>query len=138
MMSLNHVAIWIDHDEAHIIHFKFATLENELVRAYSYRPHIHIKSRRTGSTLTGAAYFEEIVQAAQNSIEILLIGPGVEKYELMKYITAQHRFVAERIVGVVTAEQPSDAELLTFARSYFEKIDQMRVDPIQALRQSRV
>jgi len=135
-MSTNHVVVWLDHAEAHIIHFTVDSSLAEHVRTTSTRPHLHVKSGHAGSGRApeNARYFEDVTTALQDSKEILLMGPGSEKDEFMKYVAKHHKPLSQRIVATLAADHPTDPQLLAFARKYFVKADEMNIDPVAALR----
>lgn len=125
-MSARHVVVWLDHSEAHIIHFNREACVSELVRSGS-RPHLHVKAGAPGS---GRApedweYFEEIAAAIKDAGEILVVGPGFERIEFMKHLKSRHGDVADRVLGFEAVDQPSDAALLAYARKYFHRVDQL-------------
>jgi len=135
-MSSHHAVIWLDHVEAHIIHFTVDTAEEEVVKAHSTHPHLHVKAGNIGSgrALENARYFEGIITALRDSIEILLMGPGSEKDEFMKYLGKHHKPVAEKIIAALKSDHPTDPQLLAFARKYFVKLDRMNMDPVEQMR----
>jgi hypothetical protein len=135
-MSFKHVVIWLDSHEAQLIHFDVdaSGSEFERTRAGLSDSHSMTVIPAAGTTAVDARFFKEIVQGILGSIEILLIGPANEKHELMQYIVQHHRYTAQKIVGIITADHPAEGQLLTFARRYFKKIEQMRMDPIASLR----
>lgn len=127
-MSFNHVVAWIDHAEAHIIHFNPEVAESETIKAHSKTPHLHIKSGIPGAgrAPANAEYLNEVAKAVADAGEILIVGPGLEKLTLMKHLLKQHHAVAEKVVSVETVDHPSDGQLLSYARKYFQKADQLR------------
>jgi len=135
-MSTNHAVLWLDHTEAHIIHFTVDSSQTEHVRTTSDRPHLHVKSGHAGSGRApeNTRYFEAVTTALHDSREILLMGPGNEKDEFMKYVSKHHRDLSLRIVATLAADHPTDPQLLAFARKYFVKVDGMNGDPVAALR----
>lgn len=137
-MSSHHAVVWLDHVEAHVIHFTVDTSEAEVVKTHSTHPHLHVKAGNNGSghAAESARYFEDVIAALHDSIEILLMGPGNEKNEFMKYLGTHHKPVAQKIVATLTDDHPSDAQLLAFARKYFVKLDRMNMDPVESLRHS--
>jgi len=126
----------MDHAQAHIIHFAVDTSSVEIVWTHSKHPHLHIKAGRggTGRAPESTAYFDEIVKALGDTHEILLMGPSNEKDEFMRYIAKHHFKFSERIVATLTADHPTDPQLLAFARKYFVKMDRMNEDPGAAFR----
>lgn len=130
-MSFNHVIVWLDHAEAHLMRFNFEAVENEVIKSPSTQPHLHIKvglhgQQHGGRALENVAYLDEIANALKESLEILIVGPGVEKLVLVKYLMKHQHDVAEKIVGVETVDHPTDGQLLAYARKYFIKADRLR------------
>ena len=129
-MPANHVVVWLDHSEAHIIHFNREAAVNELVRSGS-RPHLHVKAgaRGSGRTPEDARYFEEITAAIRDAREILVVGPGFERLEFMKHLKNRHPDVAAKVLGFEAVDHPSDGALLAYARKYFHRIDELGLPP---------
>lgn len=127
-MSLNHVAVWIDHQEAHVIQFNADASESELIKTKSKHPHLHQKSGILGSshTSTDQNYLHEVMLAVSGANEILVVGPGSAKLELLKHVNKHDAKVSEKIIGVETVDHPSDGQLLAYAKKYFIKADNLR------------
>ena len=126
-MSLNHAVIWIDHQEAHVIFLSEAASEAEIIRSKSTHAHLHHKGGEVGSgkLALDSKYLHSVIQAVNKSQEILILGPGSAKLELIKHAHQHDAKVAEKIVGVETIDHPSDKESLAYARKFFYKVDQM-------------
>ena len=124
-MSTNHVAIWIDHKEAHILYFDAA--KNEIVKANSEHPHLHHKAHEMGSGKAPAEthYFHTVINAVADVNEILIVGPGSAKTELLKHAIAHDPAIAKKIVGVETVDHPTDGQVLNYAKAYFHKVDRL-------------
>ena len=135
-MSTTHAVVWMDHVEAHVIHFTVDTSEVDVVKTHSTHPHLHVKSGQVGSGRApeNAEYFETIVKALHESKEILLMGPANEKTAFMKYLAKHHRLLSEKIVATINADHPTDPQLLAYARKYFVKSDRMNVDPVETVK----
>ncbi len=127
-MSFNHVVAWIDHSEAHVIHFNAEAADSEVIKTHSKHSHLHGKSGSTGAGRTPESkqYFDDVSKALSGSSEILIVGPGQEKLELMKHLIRHHPAVADCVTSVESADHPSDGQLLKYARKYFVKVDIMR------------
>ena len=126
-MSLNHAVIWIDHQEAHVMFLSEAASEAEVIRSKSTHTHLHHKGGEVGS---GRLAFDEkflhfVINAVNETKEILVIGPGSAKLELIKHAHHHDPKIAANIVGVETVDHPSDKEILAYARKFFYKADQM-------------
>ncbi|MBC7858642.1 MAG: translational machinery protein [Burkholderiaceae bacterium] len=125
-MSLSHVVVWLDHAQAHIIHFNRDTAETAVLKSGAVNAHLHTKSAGgSGHAAENIGYLNEIAAHVKEALEILIVGPGQEKMTLIKHLQKQHHAVAEKVVGVETVDHPSDGQLLAWARKYFVKIDNM-------------
>ena len=120
-MSLDHAVIWIDHQEAHVIHFNADASDSEVIRTRSTHSHLHHKSGSTGSGHAGAdkTYLHAVAS------EILVVGPGSAKLELLRHAEKHDPKVSQKIIGVETVDHPTDRQLLAYARKYFLRVDKM-------------
>ena len=126
-MSLDHAVIWIDHKEAHVIHFDTEDSDSEVIRTRSTHPHLHHKSGSAGSGHASAdkTYLHAVAEAVSDAKEILVVGPGSAKLELLRHAEKHDQKVATKIVGVETVDHPTDRQLLAYARKYFLRVDKM-------------
>ncbi len=124
-MSHNHAVIWIDHHIAHILSFNKEDCDETIVKATSHTQHLHGKSGSpdSGHVKEDTVFFDNTINAAKDSLVVLLAGPGTEKNVLAKYIAHSHPEMAGKIVGVETVDHPSNPQLLAYARKYFAKAD---------------
>lgn len=131
-MSFAHAVVWLDHSEAHVLHFNDSAAESEKVRAHSLHQHRH---RRAGSVGSGhaaedEAFYHAVASAVADAQEILIVGPAGAKTVLMKHMQRHDPKIAQCVVGIETVDHPSDGQLLAYARHYFVKADRMRGDPV--------
>ncbi len=126
-MTFNHAVIWIDHSEAHVIHFDAEASESEVVKTRSTHPHLHHKSGSAGAGHARSAeeYLRTVADAVADAGEILVVGPGSAKLELIRYVEKHLPKTAARILGVETVDHPTDRQLLAYARKTFVRIDQL-------------
>lgn len=125
-MSFQHAVAWIDHAEAHVIHFNPETSNTAVIRSHAGNPHLHTKAAGgTGRVGENAQYFDAVADDLRQVAEILLVGPGTEKLELMKYLLKHQPAIAERVMSVETVDHPTDGQLLKHARKYFLRADNM-------------
>jgi hypothetical protein len=64
------------------------------------------------------------------SKEILIVGPGSAKLDLMKHATKHDHSIAEKVVGIETVDHPTDGQLLAYAKKYFAKADALKGDTV--------
>jgi stalled ribosome rescue protein Dom34 len=126
-MSSNHAVIWIDHHEAHVMFLSKDASEAEIIKSKSTHTHLHHKANEIGSgkLALDSKYLHAVMQAVNESKEILILGPGSAKLELIKHTHQHDAKIAEKIVGVETVDHPSDKEILAHARKFFYKVDRM-------------
>lgn len=126
-MTFNHAVIWIDHSEAHVIHFDSEASESEVVKTKSTHPHLHHKSGAAGAGNARASddYLRSVADAVADAGEILVVGPGSAKLELIRYTEKHLPKTAAKILGVETVDHPTDRQLLAYARKTFVRIDQL-------------
>jgi len=113
---------WIDHDEAHIIHFNADESAELTLHSKHRKGHLHHKSGQVGA---GRApldhkFYEEASNALIGAEKILIVGPANAKTELEKHIKVHAPSLAARIVGVEAVDHPSDGQILKLARKYFD------------------
>lgn len=132
-MSHYHAVVWIDHREAHVMHISPDDVEACIVRPAKPHQHLHNKrgADKGGAVGTGRApedqnFYHEVVEALKGAQEILIVGPASAKLNLVKHIHSHHQPMVDKVVGVETVDHPSDAQLLAFARKYFNAADRMR------------
>ena len=126
-MSHTHAIVWIDHAEAHVMHISPDDVENSVVKPAN--PHRHLHNKR-GAVGFGHApedqhYYHEVVDALRGTKEILVVGPSNAKLNLIKHIHAHDHELIANVIGVETVDHPSDAQLVAYARKYFEAADLM-------------
>jgi stalled ribosome rescue protein Dom34 len=126
-MSHYHAIVWLDHNEAHIMHISPDDVEKSVVSPAA--PHRNLRRKR--GSVSGSRqpedqqYYHEVVEALGGASEVLIVGPGQAKLELIKHIRDHDHEVSRKVIGVETVDHPSDAQLVAFARKYFVAKDRM-------------
>jgi len=126
-MSHFHAVVWLDHVEAHVLHFTHEDVQNKLVHG---KPHRHLHTKRnaqaSGHAPEDPAFFAKIAEALGDAQEILVVGPANAKTEFVKHLDAHAPALRKKVVAVETVDHPSDGQLLAYARQHFRAIDRMR------------
>ena len=127
-MSYQHAVVWIDHLRAVVIDFSIDKENVHLVESNTEHRQIHRKAKSLGS---GKAeedhdFFDDVVAAIGNAREVLVVGPGMTKTTFVKDLEHRHPAVSKLVVAVETADHPQLDQLLTYARKYFRKVDNLR------------
>ena len=126
-MPHDHVVVWMDHHEAHVQSFTRDESDSTFVEARGKHCQVH---HRKGS-IDGAKasedqeFFSRVGQFVENAHEILVVGPAQAKTEFVKYLQHHRPLLAKRIVGVETADHPTEGQLLDYARRFFRAADRM-------------
>lgn len=126
-MSHYHAIVWLDHAEAHVMHISPDDVEKSVVQPAQPHLRLHTKSGIPGAghRAEDTHYYHAIVEALKGAEEILVVGPAQAKLQLIKHVHAHDPVMTDKIVGVETVDHPSDAQLVAYARKYFEAKDRM-------------
>ena len=101
-MSQYHAVVWLDHNEAHVMHISADDVEKSVVTPATPHRNLH---RKRGS-VSGSRqpedqhFYHEVVEALSGASEILVVGPGHAKLELIKHIHSHDHGVVDKVVGV--------------------------------------
>lgn len=126
-MSHFHAVVWLDHSEAHVLHFTREDVEKKLVHGKAHRQLHHKRGSETdGRAALDTAFYGKVVEALAGAGEILVVGPGSAKTEFVKYLDGHAPAMRKLVVAVETVDHPTDGQLLAFARQHFRAIDRMR------------
>jgi stalled ribosome rescue protein Dom34 len=124
-MPFNHAVVWLDHKEAHVLHFSADAAESENLKAHPRFPQVHSRKGESKPEID-RQYFDELAVMLDDASEILVAGPAQEKLVFVKYLEQHHPATAAKVVAVEAADHPTSGELLTHARRYFVKTDTLR------------
>jgi peptide subunit release factor 1 (eRF1) len=121
---IRRVAIWVDHRIAILVTFTGDQLDKEDTLYSRVDPHTHgggwsqhhIEAHRHAVL---QHYYEEIVHHLGPVDEVLLLGPGQGKHELIQRIE-HHKGLKGKVVAVQNADKMTEAELITKAAEFFD------------------
>ena len=130
-MSSYHAVVWIDHQEAHVLHFTREGADNAVVHAHPRHRQTHHRKGVIGDGKPGTdrEFFDHVAASLAGSSEILVVGPALAGHEFAGYLDKHARDLAAKVLGVQPADHPSDGELLKLARHYFAGADRMHTQP---------
>ena len=121
-MTTFHAVVWMDHTEAHVVMFDREHMEAQKIKSRSHHKH-------QGKAEDQSAFFAEIGKALVGTREVLLTGPGLARNQFREWCTGHMVAVAANIVDSISADHPTDGQLVAQARQYFKKFDNMAADP---------
>lgn len=124
-MPTNHVVIWIDHKEAHVLYFDRS--KSIIIKSQSVKNHLYHKAMVVGdgNAPIDHAFFHAVISTVADVNEILIVGPSSAKIELKKHADHHDPLIAKKIIGVETLDHPTDGQVLAYAMKYSQRIDQM-------------
>jgi stalled ribosome rescue protein Dom34 len=123
-MQTNHVVVWLDHNEAHVIAFNRDDAEKPTV-VHAPKRHDHHRTDSTSNSAEHPEFFEKIIALIRNTPEWLIVGPASAKLAFSKHLHKRHADLVDHVVGIETVDHPSDGQLLAFAKKYFTAADRM-------------
>jgi len=121
-----HAAVWIDHNEAKVFRIDSGDFDPKKIE-----PHHHVQ-RRSSVTAEHAHpadalhFFQAVEKVLADVEEILIVGPGSAKLELIKHVHKSNGGLEPRIVGVETVDHPTDGQLVAYVHKYFHAKDRLR------------
>jgi stalled ribosome rescue protein Dom34 len=123
-----HALVWIDHREARIFHLSRTAVDQSVLHPDHPTEHIHHKANSIGSgdAHEDQKFFRAVTEAVSGSGAILITGPANAKAELVEHIHQHDPNMMKAIVGMETVDHPTDAQLIAYARKYFEGSDRMQ------------
>ena len=113
-----HVALWLDHESAHLFFEAILRGEGhpEKVKAQHHQ-HKHPTETEKNH------YYQTLLNKVGMCEEILITGPGNAKIEFKHYLEAHAPKVAEKVVEVETLDHPTENQIRAFANKMFKAND---------------
>lgn len=126
-MQAYHAVVWLDHREAKVFFFDRHQVEEIDIASHKHEQVHHRAGSLSGKrTDADASFFAEVVRSLKPAKEWLIMGPGTAKLELVKYVHKHDHALSDHIIGVETADHPTDRQIVSHAREYFKAADKMR------------
>jgi hypothetical protein len=118
IQSHAHAVVWIDRLIAKIFSIGVKGVHASTVRAHLSSPHLHHKANTIGSGRIheDSEYVARVSEALDGCTDLLIIGPGTEKTELMRYLQAVK---PEIRLCMEPSDHPTDGEIVALGRKHF-------------------
>jgi len=119
-----HAVTWIDHKEARIFHLHPDSTEETTVLS----PHHHLHRRPLGAvndkgtSEDARRFFKEVARSLEGADALLIVGPSSAKLEFFRYLHEHDRLLEAKVVGVESADHPTDGEIVARARASFAEV----------------
>lgn len=122
---MKHAVIWIDQKEARIFEVDADKAERSIVD--SPGPHIHRHANEVDLRVRNHPddehrYFRDVARTLEGHGQILLVGPAQTKLHFFRYLHQHDRPLEAKVVGIESADHPTDAQLVAHLRSYFHEL----------------
>ena len=115
-MSL--ITIWVDQKRADIFKFTTDGIKKEEILGHFPEHHTHridnIEEQKHESNV-----FHQLLPKLNDAEEILILGPGLTKNHLKKYLETNSPGLGKKIVGCETTDHPTENQLLSLASKFF-------------------
>lgn len=114
-----HAVVWMDHAEAHILHYTSEHVHNQLAG----QPHRRLHHKRTlpdpERAAEDRAFFTRITGSLTDAREIFIAGPTGAKQAFVRHLNDHAHELRAKVVGIETIDHPSNVQLLEYARKHF-------------------
>jgi stalled ribosome rescue protein Dom34 len=121
-VDMQKIAVWIDHDEAKVFHVDASAFDETTVHSANHHVHRHPRDQETRTHNhpdDEHRFFHDVANTLEGADQILVVGPSVTKLHFIRYLHKQLPTLEQRVVGVETADHPTDKQLVAHVRQYF-------------------
>jgi|SRR5580658_6116727 stalled ribosome rescue protein Dom34 len=121
-------AVWIDHQEARILHVNTGGIKESVINAPAHHIHRHPKGSTDERHRSGDAnhFFAAVAKALESAEKILVIGPSIAKLQFLRYLREHSPALEARVVGIETSDHPTDPQLIAHIKHHFGVADRKR------------
>jgi len=119
---MSQMAVWIDGHEARIFHVDAERFDEATVSSPARHVHRHPKDQETRTHNhpdDEPHFFREVAQSLAGASSILVLGPSTTKLHFLRYLQKHDPTTEQRIVGLESADHPTDRQIVAHVRGYF-------------------
>ena len=118
LQSHAHAVVWIDHLVAKVFGIGLTGVSAAAVHAHLPSQHLHHKANTIGDgrVQADATFLARVGEAVGGCSDLLVIGPGTEKTELMQYLRTAR---PDLNLHVEPSDHPTDGEIVALGRKRF-------------------
>ena len=110
-----HVAVWMDGEEASVFHVRKKGFDEATVHS----PKRRVRTRHHPDDDDEGQFFRELAGTLKGADRILVLGPSTAKLLFLRYLRGSDPGLEARIIGLETADHPSDGQIAAHVRRYF-------------------
>jgi stalled ribosome rescue protein Dom34 len=121
---MRRAVVWIDHKEARVFAVDDDVVSPSIIEAHG--PHIHRHAKEEEVRVRNHPddehrFFQEVARALEGPAEVLLVGPSKTKLRFLRYVLRLQPALEPRIIGLESADHPTDKQLVAHLRDYFHE-----------------
>jgi stalled ribosome rescue protein Dom34 len=121
---MKHAVVWNDQKEARIFEIDAEKLEQSVV--HSAEPHVHRHANERDLRVRNhpddePRFFHEVARALEGRGHVLLVGPAKTKLHFLRFLQQHDHALERRVVGIESADHPTDPQLVAYLRHYFSE-----------------
>lgn len=111
------VILWIDTQHAKFFEFHGSDVERH---AHDRHEPEHHTNHTVDASHDSTHFYHQVAERLKNATSLLILGPGVAKDQFLHHLEHHHHEgLARKVLGVETADHPTDAQIVAYARKYF-------------------
>ncbi len=117
-----HVAVWMDGEEARVFHVRTKGFDEATVQSPKHRVQRHptdALTRTRNHPDDEHRFFRELAGTLKDAEQILVLGPSTAKLSFLRFLHARDPALEARVVGLETADHPTDGQIAAHVRRYF-------------------
>lgn len=110
--------VWMDSEKADLFNMKSSGVEKSQVNVHG-ADH-HSRSKKDLNDAHSEHFYKDLAVQLKDAEQILLIGPGHSKNHFKTHLETHHTAgLASKIVGMETADHPTDNQIVALASKFF-------------------
>ena len=124
----SHAVVWLDQEQAKIFFFDRDAFDEKDFHAPKHHITSHAKHRENHhprESREQKEFFDSVAKTLATVDEVLVLGPGVAKTQLLKHFHLRDPKIAEKVLAVETSDHPTPGQIVAHARHYFQGKDQL-------------
>ncbi|PTT92507.1 hypothetical protein DBR42_01835 [Pelomonas sp. HMWF004] len=124
-MPLFHAVAHVDHHHAEVLQFG-----SEHVVQHEVHDHRKFTRQHGSAVRTEHEFFGQVCDALDGIAEVLVVGGHTSLADFHHFADKHRPMTAQRIVGYLVVDHPTENQLVALARQHFVKYDQMVGTPV--------
>jgi stalled ribosome rescue protein Dom34 len=113
----------MDGEEARIFHVGAKGFDESTIHSPTHHVHRHPKDQLTRTHNhpdDEHRFFRAVADALKDADQVLLLGPSMTKLLFLRHLQNNDPVLGARVVGLETADYPTDRQIAAHVRDYFE------------------